>query len=83
MFMLEEAECLAGCDKAVCVQVNHRFFGPVDQGGFRDLVAELAAGKLEDTVPRHGVLNRVKRAVGLPAKDAADAQSATKEGAPL
>ena len=27
MFTLEEAECLADCDRAPCVQVNHRFVG--------------------------------------------------------
>jgi hypothetical protein len=29
------------------------------------LVEDLAAGKLSDVVPPHGVLNRVKREVGL------------------
>ncbi|HLI45315.1 MAG TPA: NAD(P)H-dependent oxidoreductase subunit E [Acidimicrobiales bacterium] len=67
LFTLEEAECLAGCDQAVCVQVNHRFFGPLDEEAFDRLVDDLAAGRLEDTVPRHGVLSRVSRAVGLPA----------------
>ncbi|MGH9169912.1 MAG: NAD(P)H-dependent oxidoreductase subunit E [Acidimicrobiales bacterium] len=71
MFTLEEAECLGGCDRAVCVQVNHRFFGPVDQEGFKSLVGELAEGKLEGTVPHHGVLSRVRRSVGLPATEEA------------
>ncbi len=68
MFTIEEAECLAGCDRAVCVQVNHRFFGPVDEEGFDRLVEDLSAGRLDGTVPPHGVLNRVHRAVGLPAR---------------
>ncbi len=62
---LEEAECLAGCDEAVCVQVNHRFFGPVDELAFDELVEDLRAGRLEGTVPPHGVLCRVERTVGL------------------
>jgi len=68
VFTLEEAECLAGCNMAVCVQVNHRFFGPIDEDGFDQLADDLAAGRLEDTVPPHGVLSRVSRTVGLPAK---------------
>jgi len=66
-FTLEEAECLAGCDIAPCVQVNHRFFGPIDQDGFDALTEELRSGRLADTVPTHGILSRVERNVGLPA----------------
>jgi len=65
-FTLEEAECLAGCDAAPCVQVNHRFVGPLDADGFDRLVAELAAGKRRAEIPRHGVLCRIERTVGLP-----------------
>jgi NADH-quinone oxidoreductase subunit E len=72
LFTIEEAECLAGCDQAVCVQVNHRFFGPVDEAGFDELVEDLAAGRLEGTVPPHGVLCRVDRRVGLLAKVGVD-----------
>jgi NADH-quinone oxidoreductase subunit E len=79
MFTLEEAECLAGCDKAVCVQVNHRFFGPMDEDAFDQLVDDLAEGRLADTVPPHGVLSRVSRTVGLPAK----AAKATKHAQPV
>ncbi len=60
-FTLEESECLAGCDKAPCVQVNHRFFGPLDNKGFDQLLDDLKAGKLSDDVPSHGVLSRVDR----------------------
>ena len=65
MFTLEDAECLAGCDNAPCVQVNHRFFGPLDGAGFQQLIARLRAGELADEVPAHGVLCRVERSVGL------------------
>ena len=41
MFTIEEAECLAACDVAPCVQVNHRFFGPLDARGFDRLVDDL------------------------------------------
>jgi len=75
-FTLEEAECLAGCDKAVCVQVNHRFFGPIDEDAFDRLVDDLAEGRLADTVPPHGVLSRVSRTIGMPAKEAREAKEA-------
>jgi NADH-quinone oxidoreductase E subunit len=69
LFTIEEAECLAGCDNAVCVQVNHRFFGPIDEQGFDALVDDLAEGRLDETVPPHGVLCRIERAVRLPAAE--------------
>jgi NADH-quinone oxidoreductase E subunit len=67
MFTIEDAECLAGCDKAPCVQVNHRFFGPLDVAGFDQLIADLKSGALSAEVPNHGVLSRVDRAVGCEA----------------
>ena len=79
-FTLEEAECLAGCDQAPCVQVNHRFVGPLDADGFDRLVDDLRAGRLADTVPRHGVLCRVDRSVGLPARAGAGAKPAREPG---
>ncbi len=64
-FTIEEAECLAACDTAPCVQVNHRFFGPLAPESFDALVDDLLSGRLDDVVPPHGVLNRVERTVGL------------------
>ncbi len=82
-FTIEEAECLAACDAAPCVQVNHRFFGPLDPESFDRLVDDLRSGALAETVPPHGVLNRVERTVGLPAKGPLRAQGvATDEGGP-
>ncbi len=79
-FTLEEAECLAGCDKAPCVQVNHRFFGPLDPEGFDRLADELRSGRLADTVPAHGTLSRVERNVGLPALVAKSSAAAPAAG---
>jgi NADH-quinone oxidoreductase E subunit len=70
MFTLEEAECLAGCDMAPCVQVNHRFFGPLGNEGFDQLVADLREGSHDADVPHHGVLSRIERRVGLVTKKA-------------
>ncbi len=72
-FTLEEAECLAGCDHAPCVQVNHRFFGPLDPDGYDAVTEELRSGRLAATVPSHGILSRVDRSVGLPARAARSA----------
>ena len=72
-FTLEEAECLAGCDAAPCVQVNHRFFGPLDAASFDQLVEDLRSGVHADEVPRHGILCRVERTVGLLASEPAGA----------
>ncbi len=74
-FTIEEAECLAACDTAPCVQVNHRFFGPLDGAGFDRLIDDLTAGRLVDQVPRHGVLNRVERTVGLLTENESEARA--------
>ncbi len=83
-FTLEEVECVAACDVAPCVQVNHRFFGPLDDDSFDRLVDELRSGALAGDVPRHGVLCRVERAVGLLARPAGDgAPAAAPVAAPV
>ncbi|HUO49408.1 MAG TPA: NAD(P)H-dependent oxidoreductase subunit E [Acidimicrobiales bacterium] len=65
MFTLEDAECLADCGRAPCLQVNHRFFGDVSPEAFDALVEDLRAGRLDDEVPHHGTLVRVRRQGGL------------------
>ncbi|HLG66866.1 MAG TPA: NAD(P)H-dependent oxidoreductase subunit E [Acidimicrobiales bacterium] len=62
---LEEAECLADCDRPPCVQVNHRYVGPQSPESFDRLVADLRGGRLAGTVPAHGTLARVRRNGGL------------------
>jgi len=57
-FTLEEVECLADCDRAPCLQVNYRFFGHVSADDFDRLVDDLRAGRLAETVPAHGIMNR-------------------------
>ena len=64
-FTLEEAECLADCGRAPCLQVNHRFFGNVTNEAFDRLTDDLTSGRLEEEVPRHGTLCRVRRSGGL------------------
>jgi NADH-quinone oxidoreductase E subunit len=65
VFTLEEAECLADCDRTPCVQVNHRYVGGQTPEGFDRLLSDLRSGTLSDTVPAHGTLVRVRRSVGL------------------
>jgi NADH-quinone oxidoreductase subunit E len=62
---LEEAECLADCDRVPCVQVNHRYVGAQTPGSFDALVAELRSGTRSADIPPHGTLVRVRRSVGL------------------
>jgi NADH-quinone oxidoreductase subunit E len=65
VFTLEEAECLADCDRTPCVQVNHRYLGGQTAESFDQLVVDLRRGALADTIPPHGTLVRVRRSVGL------------------
>jgi NADH-quinone oxidoreductase E subunit len=64
-FTLEEVECIALCGNAPCLTVNWRFFGDVTSDRFDQLLDDLRAGRLSDTVPPHGTLCRVRRSVGL------------------
>jgi NADH-quinone oxidoreductase E subunit len=65
MFTLEETECLADCDRAPCVQVNHRYVRTTTAEAFDSVVAQLRDGTLDHDVPPHGTLLRVRRAGGL------------------
>jgi NADH-quinone oxidoreductase subunit E len=65
LFTLEEAECLADCDKAPCVQVNHRYVRTTTESAFDDMIERLKSGKLAKEIPPHGTLVRVPRARGL------------------
>ncbi|HVB93302.1 MAG TPA: NAD(P)H-dependent oxidoreductase subunit E [Acidimicrobiales bacterium] len=64
---LEEAECLADCDAAPCVQVNHRYVGAQTAESFDALIADLRSGARSADIPSHGTLNRVERTTGLQA----------------
>ena len=67
MFTLEDAECLALCGNAPCLTVNWRFFGDMDPASFDSLVEDLRAGRLDDEVPPHGTLSRVRPSAGAAA----------------
>ncbi len=67
---LEEAECLADCDRAPCVQVNHRYVGAQSAESFDQLVADLRSGARDADIPPHGTLIRVRRTAGIEADPA-------------
>jgi NADH-quinone oxidoreductase subunit E len=72
LFTLEEVECIAACTGAPCLQVNYRYVEEVTPERFDRLVDDLRAGRLEDTVPRHGVLTRVRQGPSVPQTVAAE-----------
>lgn len=65
IFTLEEVECVALCERAPCATVNWRFFGPLTNDGLDTLLDDVAAGHLDEEIPPHGTLNRVRREGGL------------------
>jgi NADH-quinone oxidoreductase subunit E len=63
LFSLEDVECIAACTEAPCLQVNYRFRYKVSNAEFDQLVDDLRAGRLDDEVPPHGILARVRQRV--------------------
>ncbi|GAC1380432.1 MAG: NADH-quinone oxidoreductase subunit NuoE [Acidimicrobiales bacterium] len=62
-FTLEDVECIAACTLAPCIQVNYRYFPNVTPASFDRLVGDLRSGALDDVVPPHGTLARVRQDV--------------------
>jgi NADH-quinone oxidoreductase subunit E len=65
LFTLEETECLADCNIAPCVQVNHRYVRTTTPDAFDAMVDELKTGRRDHDIPSHGTLIRVRRSGGL------------------
>ena len=65
MFTLEETECLADCNIAPVVQVNHRYVRTTTPEALDQLVEDLRAGRRDADIPPHGTLIRVRRSGGL------------------
>jgi NADH-quinone oxidoreductase E subunit len=63
LFTLEETECLADCDKAPCVQVNHRYVRTTTPETFDALVDDLREGKLDHDVRRNGGLRAARQEI--------------------
>ena len=81
VFTLEEAECLADCDRVPCVQVNHRYVGAQTPESFDQLIADLRSGARDGEIPPHGTLIRVRRANGLAVESEAIADERRAEAA--
>lgn len=65
LFTLEDAECLADCGVAPCVQVNHRYVRTTSPEALDGLLDELRSGGRPQEIPAHGTLVRVRRDGGL------------------
>jgi NADH-quinone oxidoreductase subunit E len=63
MFTLEDVECIAACTEAPAVQVNYRFFHRLSTDDLDELIAGLRSGALDDVVPPHGTLAKVRQAL--------------------
>ena len=61
LFTLEDVECIAACTEAPCLQVNYRYFHQVTHDDFDRLVDDLRAGRLDDEIPPHGTLARIRQ----------------------
>ncbi|MGH9184018.1 MAG: NADH-quinone oxidoreductase subunit NuoE [Acidimicrobiales bacterium] len=72
MFTLSDVECVAACTGAPCLQVNYRYFEHMTPEAVDTLLDDLAAGRLDDQVPRHGVLTRVRQGPDVPQTTAAE-----------
>jgi len=82
LFTLEETECLADCDIAPVVQVNHRYVRTTTPDAFDAMIEEVRDGKRESEIPSHGTLIRVRRSSGLQApREEIAAQRATAQAA--
>ncbi|HEY6533925.1 MAG TPA: NAD(P)H-dependent oxidoreductase subunit E [Acidimicrobiales bacterium] len=60
LFTIEDAECIAACTEAPCLQVNYRYFHRISHTEFDQLVDDLTAGRRDD-IPPHGTLARVRQ----------------------
>lgn len=63
MFTIEDYECLAACTEAPCMQVNYRYFHRISNDEVDEVIADIRSGKLSDTIPEHGVLQRVRQTI--------------------
>jgi len=62
-FTLDGYECQAACTEAPALQVNYRYFHKVTPERFGEIVDDLRAGRLADTVPPHGTLARSRQSI--------------------
>lgn len=61
LFTLEDVECIAACTDAPAVQVNYRYFQRLSTEDLEELIGQLRSGALDDVVPPHGTLAKVRQ----------------------
>ncbi len=61
MFTVEEAECIAACTEAPCLQVNYRYRGRMTPDDFDRLIEDLRDGRVD--IAGHGVLAQVSQTI--------------------
>jgi NADH-quinone oxidoreductase subunit E len=61
LITIEHAECQAACTEAPCLQINYRYRYRVTPDDLDALIDDLRAGRLEDEIPAHGTLARVRQ----------------------
>jgi NADH-quinone oxidoreductase subunit E len=71
LFTIEDVECIAACTEAPCLQVNYRYRHRVTTDDFDRMIDDLRSGRLDEEVPPHGTLARVRQ--HIPADRAAGA----------
>ena len=63
MFTVEDVECIAACTEAPCLQVNYRYRHRITNDEFDRMIDDLRSGRLDDEVPPHGTLARVRQSI--------------------
>ena len=63
LFTVEDVECIAACTEAPALLVNYRFRYKVSDADFDQLVEDLRSGHLDDEIPPHGTLARIRQKV--------------------
>jgi NADH-quinone oxidoreductase subunit E len=80
MFTLAHAECQAACTEAPTLQVNYRYRFRVTAQDFDALVDDLRAGRLNEEIPEHGMLARVRQHIPADRSVGAVAPEMVSEG---
>lgn len=61
LFTIEDVECIAACTEAPAMQVNYRYFHRMTTEEFDQLIAEIRSGGMDDVIPQHGTLGKVRQ----------------------
>lgn len=61
MFTIEDVECIAACTEAPALQVNYRYFHRITNEDFDELVDQIRRGALDEVIPPHGTLGKVRQ----------------------